>query len=319
MIKLIARRVLRLIFVVVVVSFFSFILLDRAPVDPATLSVGLNATPEAIEQAREELGLDDPLLVRYLRWAGNALTGDLGESYRTADVSTSELIRNALPNTLQLLIFAQVIALAIAVPAAITAATHPGGLWDRISSALAFGFLALPSFVLGIYLTFFFSVRWGLLPAVATDLPSFFEDPLENLRQTFLPALTLGLNLVAVYLRLLRTDLIDTLQQDYVLLAQARGLSNRRVLWRHAFRPSSLSLLTAVGLNTGGLIGGALIIESLFAINGMGRLVVTSVFATDYAVVQGCVLLFALAFVAANFIVDMLYVAVDPRIRHGAR
>ena len=313
--RTIGRLVVRLAFVVAVVSFLSFWLLDAAPGDAATARVGANATPEVLAEARAELGLDDPFLVRYVSWAGDAVQGDLGESYRTPDVTTWSLLSSALPTTVRLLVYAQIIALAIAVPAAITAARHPGGRWDRATSTVAFGFFALPAFVLGVYLSFFLAVRWGLFPAVATDLPGLFEDPVENLRQLFLPALTLGLTLVAVYLRLLRTDLIDTLQQDYILLARARGLSDRRILWRHALRPSSLSLLTAVGLNTGALIGGALIIEVLFAINGMGRLTVNASFASDYSVVQGAVLLFSLAFVLANFAVDVLYVALDQRIR----
>jgi peptide/nickel transport system permease protein len=307
--------VARLVFVVVVVSFLSFWLLEAAPGDAATARVGVNATPEVLAEARAELGLDDPFLVRYFRWAGDAIQGDLGDSYRTADTTTWSLLGSALPNTVLLLVYAQIVALAIAVPAAISAARHPGGWLDRVTSSVAFGLFALPAFVLGVYLSFFLAVRWGLFPAVATDLPGLFENPVENIRQLALPALTLGLTLVAVYLRLLRTDLITTLQQDYILLARARGFSERRILWRHALRPSSLSLLTAVGLNTGSLIGGAVIIEVLFAINGMGRLTVNSVFASDYSVVLGAVLLFSIAFVLVNFAVDLLYVALDPRIR----
>lgn len=311
----VGRLVVRLAFVIFVVSLLSFWLLDAAPGDPATARVGLNATPEVVAEARAELGLDDPFLVRYARWAGDALHGDLGESYRTPGTTTWSLLATALPNTVVLLVYAQILALAIAVPLAVTAARRPGSRWDRATSALAFGFFALPTFVLGVYLSYFLAVRWGLLPAVATDLPGVFEDPVENVRQLALPSLTLGLTLVAVYLRLLRSDLISTLQQDYILLARARGLSDRRILWRHALRPSSMTLLTAVGLNTGHLIGGVVIIEVLFAINGMGRLTVNAVFASDYPVVQGAVLLFSLAFVLANFVVDVLYVAIDPRVR----
>ena len=313
--RTVGRLVARLVFVVVVVSFLSFWLLEAAPGDAATARVGVNATPEVLAEARAELGLDDPFLVRYFRWAGDAIQGDLGDSYRTADTTTWSLLGSALPNTVLLLVYAQIVALAIAVPAAISAARHPGGWLDRVTSSVAFGLFALPAFVLGVYLSFFLAVRWGLFPAVATDLPGLFENPVENIRQLALPALTLGLTLVAVYLRLLRTDLITTLQQDYILLARARGFSERRILWRHALRPSSLSLLTAVGLNTGSLIGGAVIIEVLFAINGMGRLTVNSVFASDYSVVLGAVLLFSIAFVLVNFAVDLLYVALDPRIR----
>lgn len=309
----------RLVFVLTVVSLATFWLLDRTPVDPAILRVGLNATPEALAAARAEFGLDDPFAVRYARWVGSALTGDFGESYNTPDITTWSLISSALPKTFQLMVFAQLIALAIAIPAAIRAARNPGGYFDRISSALAFGFLALPAFVLGVYLVFFVAVRWGWLPAIASDLPSFFSDPVENVRQLFLPSLTLGLNLVAVYLRLLRTDLIETLQQDFVLLAQSRGLSERRVLWRHALRPSSLSLLTAVGLNTGGLIGGALVIELLFAIPGMGRVIVTAIFGSDYSIVLAGALILSVGYVLVNFVVDIAYALLDPRIRHGVQ
>ncbi|MDH3754711.1 MAG: ABC transporter permease [Acidimicrobiia bacterium] len=311
-------RIARLLLVALIVSFFTFVLLDASPADQAVQQAGFGATPEVVDQIRDDLGLDDGYLVRYGRWLGDVVQGDLGESVVSGRSATS-LIRSALPKTIELMVLAQIMALGISIPTAIHAAQRPGGLADRISSGLAFGFLALPAFVLGIYLTFVFAVKWDLLPAVATDIPGLDEDPLENLRQMFLPSLVLALNLVAVYLRLLRSDLIDTMQQDYVLLARARGYTRRRVLWRHAFRPSSLSLVTAIGLNTAGLIGGALIVEFLFAIPGMGRLAITSVFSEDYAVVQATVLVLTLGFVLINFVVDLAYAVIDPRIRHGAR
>ena len=191
-----------------------------------------------------------------------------------------------------------------------------GGLIDRASSSAAFGLLALPSFVLGIYMSFIFGVKLGWFPTIVNDLPSFFRDPLGNLHQMFLPSLTLALNLVAVYLRLLRSDMIDTLQQDYVMLAQARGLTERRIMWRHVLRPSSLNFTTAFGLNVAGLIGGAFIIEILFAINGMGRLAILSVILEDYTVVAAIVALLTVAYVTVNFVIDILYSVLDPRIRH---
>jgi peptide/nickel transport system permease protein len=316
-VRLIGLRLARLVFVTFVVSFFSFIILDASPTDVAAARAGFNATPEVVEQIRQEMGLDDPVAVRYVRWLGQVASGDFGESTING-VSASSQIGDALPKTIELMVLSQLLALAIAVPSAIYAAQHPGGLLDRVSSATAFGFLALPAFILGLYLAWLFAVKLGWLPAVATDIPGLLENPVENLRQMFLPSLTIALNLVAVYLRLLRTDLIDTLQQDYVLLAQARGFSRRRVLWRDAFRPSSLSLLTAIGLDPAGLSGGALIVELLFAVPGMGLLTVRAIFSQDFVIVQGAVLLFCLAFVTANFVVDVLYTIVDPRIRHGA-
>jgi peptide/nickel transport system permease protein len=312
------RRLARLVVVFVVVTFFTFLLLDLAPGDIAQTKAGLNATPEVIAQIRAELGLDDPLLIRYLNWLGDAVRFDFGESLVIADFTAWELISASLPKTIELMVLAEIIAIGLAVPLAVSSARHPGGLVDRISSSTAFGLLALPAFVLGVYLSFLFGVKLGWFPTIVDNLPGLNDDPLENLRQMFLPALTLALNLVAVYLRLLRSDLIDTLQEDYVMLAQARGLTERRIMWRHVLRPSSLNFTTAVGLNVAGLIGGAFIIEVLFAINGIGRLVIQSVVLEDFPVVAATVALLTVAYVTLNFVVDILYAVLDPRIRHGA-
>lgn len=314
--RVVLARFLRLVGVCIVVSFFSFMLLDLVPGDPVLARAGLNATPEVVAELRAEMGLDDPLLVRYWHWISDALQGDLGTSEN--DVSSVARIRSALPKTIELMVLGQLIGLGLAVPAAIKAAQNPGGRFDAVTSSLSFASLAVPAFVLGVYLQFWFAVRLGWLPAVATDLPSLFVAPLENIRQLALPSLTLGLGLIAVYLRLLRSDLLATLQEDFVLLARARGFSNRRVLWRHALRPSSLGTVTAIGLTTGGLIGGALIVETLFAIPGMGRLAIQAIFRQDYVLVQAVVLTLSAGFVLTNFVVDLLYAIIDPRIRHGA-
>ena len=316
---LILRRVLRLVFVFFVVTFVTFVLLDLTPGDPAERFAGLNATPEVIEAVRIDLGLDGSLWERYLHWLGNALTLDFGDSIVTRGFSSWDLIRESLPKTLELMILAELIAIGIAVPLAIASARRPGGLVDNVSSSSSFGLLALPSFVLGIYMSYVFGVKLGWFPTIVDSLPGLNDDPLGNLRQMLLPSLTLGLNLVAVYLRLLRSDLIETLQEDYVMLAQARGLSERRVMWRHVLRPSSLNFTTAVGLNVAGLVGGAFIIEVLFAINGMGSLVIRSVVLEDFNVVAAVVAILTIAYVSLNFIVDLLYAWLDPRIRHGAR
>lgn len=316
---LILRRFVRLVFVFFVVTFFTFFLLDQAPGDPAVRFAGLNATDEVIESIRQDLGLNGSLFERYVRWLGNAATLDFGDSIVTRGFSSWDLIRESLPKTLEIMILAEIMAIGMAVPLAIASARKPGGLIDKVSSSTSFGLLALPSFVLGIYLSFVFGVRLGWFPTIVDNLPGLNDDPLENLRQMFLPSLTLALNLVAVYLRLLRADLIETLQEDYVMLAQARGLSERRVMWRHVLRPSSLNFTTAVGLNVAGLIGGTLIIEVLFAINGMGRLIIQSVILEDFNVVAAAVAILTIAYVGLNFIVDLLYSVLDPRIRHGAR
>ena len=313
------RRSGRLVFVFVVVTFFTFFLLDQAPVDLAEIKAGLNATPENVAAIRSELGLDDPFVVRYVRWLANAVRLDFGESIVTQGFTSWELIRNSLPKTLELMVLAEIIAVAISVPLAIASARRPGGVIDRVASSTAFGLLALPAFVLGIYLSFLFGVKLGWFPTIVDDLPGLNDDPLGNLHQMFLPSLTLGLNLVAVYLRLLRSDLIETLQEDYVMLAQARGIPERRIMWRHVLRPSSLNFTTALGLNIAGLVGGAFIIEVLFGINGMGRLVIQRVVLQDFQVVAAVVALLTVAYVLLNFVVDILYSILDPRIRHGVR
>ncbi len=315
---LIVRRALRLVFVFFVVTFVTFVLLDRTPGDPAERAAGLNATAEVIEAKRIELGLDGSLWERYTRWLGNAVQLDFGESVALQGFSSWDLIRESLPKTLELMILAELIAIGIAVPLAIAAARRPGGVVDTVGSSTAFGLLALPSFVLGIYMSYVFGVKLGWFPTIVDNLPGLNDDPIENLRQMLLPSVTLALNLVAVYLRLLRSDLIETLQEDYVMLAQARGLSERRIMWRHVLRPSSLNFTTAVGLNVAGLVGGAFIIEVLFAINGMGNLVIRSVLAEDFNVVAAIVAILTVAYVSLNFIVDLLYAWLDPRIRHGA-
>jgi len=315
MLMIVLRRVPRLLFVVVAVTLLTFILLELTPGDPATLKAGLAGTPEVVEELREELGLNDHLLVRYKDWAVDALQGDFGESVVYEDVSVSSRIRSALPKTLETMILAELMAFAIAIPLAIRSAQKPGGWVDRWSSAGSFGLLALPSFVLGIYMIFIFGVKLDWFPTISSDLPGLFDDPAGNLRGYFLPSLTLALNLLAVYVRLLRTDLIETLQQDYVMLAQARGIGARRIMWRHVLRPSSLNTLTAAGLNVGGLIGGAFIIEVMFSYQGMGRILIEAVFGNDYFMVAGIVAILSVGYVLVNFVVDILYSVLDPRIR----
>ncbi len=313
------QRLGRLVAVFFVVTFVTFFLLDQAPGDPALRFAGLNATPEVIEGIRADLGLNGSLFERYNSWLGNAVRFDFGDSIVTRGFSSWDLIRESLPKTLELMVLAEIMAIGMAVPLALGSARRPGGFVDKASSSTAFGLLALPAFVLGIYMSFVFGVKLGWFPTIVDNLPGLNDDPLNNLRQMFLPSLTLALNLVAIYLRLLRSDLIETLQEDYVMLAQARGLSERRIMWRHVLRPSSLNFTTAVGLNIAGLIGGAFIIEVLFAINGMGRLVIQSVILEDFNVVAAVVAILTVAYVMMNFLVDVLYSILDPRIRHGAR
>jgi peptide/nickel transport system permease protein len=311
----VGRRAVRLVLVLLVVSFLSFLLINLLPGDPTTQILGTSATQEARAQLRAELGLDEPLLTRYVTWLGEALTGDLGMSYGTG-IPVGEALVNRLPVTLELLLLAQVIALALGVTVGVLAARRAGGLLDRTLTTVTFGFLSTPVFVSGVLLILVFAVTADLLPA--TGYEAFTDDPVENLESMVLPAVTLAISEIAVYSRLLRSDLIATLQEDYIALARARGLSSRRILWRHALRPSTISLVTVIGLSVGTLIGGSVIVETLFALPGIGRLIVDAIFSRDYLVVQGGVVLVSLGYVVVNFLVDLVYAAIDPRIRRAA-
>ena len=312
--RFIRRRLLRLLPVLFAVTALSFLLLNLLPGDPTIALLGNNATPEAVAQLREEMGLDRPLPARYVSWLGNTATGDLGRSYLN-NQPVFESIRERLPVTLKLLVMSQIIALSIAVPFAILAARRPGGLLDRVSTSLAFGFLAVPNFILAVVLVYVFAVRLDAFPA--TGLPDLDDGAFEHFRALVLPAFSLAMAELAAYLRLLRSDMVATLQEDFIAMARAKGMPSSRILLRHAFRPSSFSLVTVIGLNVGRLIGGTIIIEAIFALPGIGLLALQSIYSRDYLVVQGVVVVVAVGYVLINLAVDLLYAALDPRIRHA--
>ncbi|WP_334141748.1 ABC transporter permease [Rhabdothermincola sp.] len=312
--RFVRKKLVQLLLVLLAVTFLSFFFLNLLPGDTAQVLCGLGGGPECVEQKTQELGLDKPLPVRYGEWLRDALTGDLGTSARNQQ-PVWEAIKQRMPVTIELLIYSQFIALAVSIPLAIIAAQRPGGIFDRVSTSVAFALLSVPNFILAIVLILIFAVNLGWFPA--TGYVDFFTDPAKNLHDLFLPALTLAVAEMAVYLRLLRTDLIATLQEDYIMMAKAKGLPSRRILLRHAFRPSTFSLVTVAGLNMGRLIGGAFIVEVIFAINGIGKYVVDSILARDYIPVQGGVVIIAVGYVLINFAVDMFYAVLDPRIRHA--
>ncbi len=308
----VAKKAVRLLLTLFVVSLATFLLTNLLPGDPARTLLGLYATPEGIAALREQLRLDDPLWVRYGDWLLGALRGDLGVSYINGRVVATTLL-DRLPLSIGLMLYAQVIALLIAIPVGIASGYRQGRWLDRVLSSTMFGSMALPSFVLAIVLVYVFALRLRWFPA--TGYVRFDEDPAGSLVSLFLPAFTLAIGQVGLYARVLRSDLITTLQEDFILTARAKGLTDRSILVRHAFKPSSLSLVTIAGLNVAQLIGGALIVETIFVLPGIGSLLVGAINARDYAMVQGGVLLLAALFVLINFAVDLAYTALDPRIR----
>ena len=301
-----------LIPVLLVVTFASFYLTSLLPGDPALAVLGPGATQSAITQERARLGLDDNVLLRYGHYLDNVVHGDLGKSATTKEEVTTQL-GHRLPVTFELLVLSQIIAFGLSVPLAVLAARRPGSLIDRVSTGGAFALLAIPGFMLGVLLVYIFAVKWQVFPA--TGYTPLTTDPLQNLKTMVLPSVTLGLGSVAVYLRVLRSDMINTLQQDFITMARAKGMSQRWILLRHALRPSTFSLLTVAGLNIGALIGGALVVESVFALPGIGTLIVTAIGQRDFLTVQGVVLVAATGYVLVNFLVDILYGVADPRVR----
>lgn len=265
-----------------------------------------------IEKAKAEFDLDEPLVVRYGLWLSDFVRGDMGVQFSLdGQPPVSDLIKERLPRTATLVLLAQLMAISIAIPWALVTASRAGRLSDRISTMNTFFLVAMPNFALAIILKFVLSIKLGWTP-----LTYVANDPLSSrLWQMVLPALTIALPVAAVFQRLLRTDLITTLQQDFILMARAKGLSRRRVLFRHALRPSLFSFITVVGLNTGALIGGSIVVETIFRIPGIGSSLVESVLREDFPVVLAIVMIVAVAFVLINLLVDILYSIIDPRVR----
>lgn len=265
-----------------------------------------------IEQAKAEYHLDDPVVIRYFKWLGDFVTGDFGVQFSdTGAPPVSNLLKERIPRSLTLLVMAQTMAALISIPWALWAASKANKPVDRMSTLTTFLLIALPSFALGVILKYFFSIKFGIFPQrfVATD-----PWP-QRLWQMFLPALTIALPAAAVYQRLLRTDLITTLQEDFILMARAKGVSRRAVLFKHALRPSLFSFITVFAINTGALIGGSLVVEQIFLIPGLGTAVVEAVAREDFPVVLAVVMLIAIAFVIVNLLVDVVYSVIDPRVR----
>ena len=307
------RKAIGLVTTLLAVSVVAFLLTSLLPGDPAVALLGQSGvTPQALAQVRHQLNLNDSLPHQYIIWLGHLFQGNLGYSL-VQHQSVSSMLRTHLPITLELIFLSMVISLVLAIPIGILTAYRAGRPSDQIVSTLTFVGLAIPSFVVAVVLILVFAVDLRLVPA--SGWVALTANPLENLRSAILPSVALALPQVAVFARVLRSDLVTTLQQDFVWMARSKGLSTWRVLLVHAFRPSSLSLVTVAGLQIGFLLGGTVIVENLFSLPGIGQLLVTSISSRDLIVVQGITLFIAATFVIVNFAVDMLYASLDPRIR----
>lgn len=311
----ILRRLGQLTIVLFLVTAFTALLFSMLPGDLAEVSIpfGSDAQRAAL---REDLGLNEPIYVQYGRWLGHFVQGDFGSFYRQGNVTpVLDRVKATAPVSLQLMLYAQTLALMFAIPLGIFTAKRAGSIWDKATNTTAFALLAVPNFVLALVLAYVVGVQLEWLP------PQGYVHPTENLvdhaRSMALPAISLAVGQIAVYMRLLRTDLVATLQQDFILMAKSKGITERRVLWHHALRPSSITLLTVAGLNVGTLIGGALILEIIFSLDGMGRLIFEAIGERQIVAIQSLVAIIATAYVLVNFFVDILYAIVDPRIRRA--
>jgi peptide/nickel transport system permease protein len=307
------RRVLATIPVMAIVALFVFSLLYIAPGDPAAVIAGDQASPEDVEKIRRSLGLDRPFLVRFTEWSLQVLSGDLGTSMFTG-LPVTELIRQRIEPTLSLMLVTLVLAVLVAVPIGVVAAWKAGGWLDRIFMALAVVGFSVPVFVVGYLLAYLFGLTFELLPVQGyTPIAAGLWPWLENL---ILPAIALGFVYIALIARITRATMLEVLSQDYIRTARAKGLGEGPVLFLHALKNAAVPIVTVIGLGVALLIGGAVVTESVFAIPGLGRLTIDAIVRRDYPVIQGIVLMFSFVYVLVNLAVDIIYSALDPRIRY---
>jgi peptide/nickel transport system permease protein len=308
-------RIARLVAVVAAVTFLTTLLTAAVQGDTATV-IAPFASADQRADIRHDLHLDEPVVVRYGLWLGDFVQGDLGRIYTGPQTSRSvaDEVESRLPTSLQLMVYAQVLALVVAIPLRVATAYRAGSRFDTASNATAFGALAIPSFVVLLLLAYYLGVRLGVCPVTYDRTLSGIGG---HLRNYFIPSVSLALGQIAIYMRLLRSDMIATLQEDFVTLARSTGLPPKKILWRQALRPSSLTLLTAAGLNVGALVGGAMVIETVYGLPGIGGALATAIATRQYAALQSYVAVIAIGYVLVNFTVDALYQVLDPRIRRA--
>jgi peptide/nickel transport system permease protein len=306
-----ARKLAQMLPVAFFVTVIVFALTNLLPGDPTVTILGEQATPEQRAAVRIEYGLDQPAPLRYVTWLGRVVQGDFGRSLRTRE-DVGQMLAARIPVTLELGLISILIAIAIGVPAGILAARFRGTTIDVVASFMAMSSVAVPYFWMGVLLIMLFSLKLGWLPA--SGHVRFLENPAENLRLMIMPALTIGTAFAALVMRQTRASMLQVLSLDYVRTARAKGLAEGTVLFRHALRNALIPVITVIGLQVGALLGGAVVTETVFALPGLGRMLVDGIFQRDFPVVQGAILFIVVAVFVVNLLTDLLYRAVDPRV-----
>jgi len=310
-------RLVTLVCVVFVITVFCFLLIHLMPGDPATAILQTSATPQARHALDAYLGLNRPLPLQYWTWLVNVLHGDLGTS-QYSGLSVKSIIASSYRVDIELVLYSQVIAFLVSVPLAIYAARRDGGKLDQSATTITFAFYCLPAFILILWLVQLLTLTWPILPGVGSDpfptgLP-LWDAVLTNLRVMLLPSAVLAIGSIAVYYRLLRNELVVTLREEFIIVARSKGLTTNRILWRHALRPSSVTLLTSMGNNIALLIVGLFVIEDKMGFNGLGTQLVNALPNKDYLTILGITLVTAVTVVVVNFVIDLITMFVDPRI-----
>ncbi len=308
------KRLAQLVVIAFVISILVFLLVHLLPGDPTVTILGPSDTHQARQELLKQLGLDKPLYEQYFIWLWNILQGNLGQSFLTHETVASA-VGHAAPIDIELIIGSQLVAVLVAVPLALLAALRPNRAFDRSATTTTFGLLSFPSYVAGVLMVDAFAVGIHLFPA--SGFTPITQSLTQNLRGVTMPIIALTLGSVAIYFRLLRADLIATLQEDFVTMARAKGLSTRYILTRHALRPSSFALLAGAGISIGSLLTGTFVIEYYFNMAGMAATLVDAIQQRDYLVVQGLALIISVAYVIINMVVDFLLTLLDPRIRRA--
>ncbi len=311
MLRVLVSRLIQMVPVLFIVSIIIFSVTQLLPGDATFTVLGDFATEQQREAARIKYGFDDPIPMQYLKWAQRVVTGDLGRSIRTRE-PVVQMIADRFPVTLELSLLSIIIATIVGVPLGLLAAVRHNSWVDSVLSFIAMASLAVPNFWAGILLIMLFTLGLGWLPP--SGYVALATDPVENLRLMIMPGLTLGTALAALIMRQTRASTLNVLSQDYVRTAQAKGLSARRILSRHVVRNALIPVTTIIGLQIGKVLGGAVIVETVFSLPGIGQLVISSIFSRDYPLVQSCVLLIVILIMFVNVVVDILYTVLDPRI-----